>query len=87
MNIGEYKVTTERSENSLYRWVEAVNTQKEKTVIIQILQPGISPEITAQINGHINSISATAFENSGMSKMKKTRMLAGAEITWAVKVI
>ncbi len=43
MNIGEYKVTTERSENSLYRWVEAVNTQKEKTVIIQILQPGISP--------------------------------------------
>lgn len=63
MNIGEYKVTTERSENSLYRWVEAVNTQKEKTVIIQILQPGISPEITAQIVAYFDTLQAIRRKN------------------------
>jgi len=63
MNIGEYKVTTERSENSLYRWVEAVNTQKEKTVIIQILQPGISPEITANLISYFDTLQAIRRKN------------------------
>ncbi len=66
MNIGEYKVTTERSENSLYRWVEAVNTQKEKTVIIQILQPGISPEITANLISYFDTLQAIRRKNLWM---------------------
>ncbi len=63
MNIGEYNITTERGENLLYRWVEAVNFQKEKTVIIQILQPGISPEITAQIVAYFDTLQAIRRKN------------------------
>jgi len=63
MNIGEYNITTERGKNRLYRWVEAVNSQKEKTVIIQILQPGISPEITAQIVAYFDTLQAIRRKN------------------------
>lgn len=56
MNIGEYETTTILKKDAIYQWVEAVERNQNHKFILQIVQPDISPTVTAAIMSYFDKL-------------------------------
>lgn len=48
MNIGEYNIIAQLTEDSIYQWVEAVANNKQNRVILQLVKPHIPQRIISE---------------------------------------
>ncbi|NEP79241.1 MAG: nucleotide exchange factor GrpE [Okeania sp. SIO3B3] len=56
MNIDEYEITTTLKKDAVYQWVEAVERNQNNKFILQIVQPDISPTVTATIKSYFDDL-------------------------------
>ena len=56
MNVDEYEITTTLKKDAVYQWVEAVGQNQNNQFILQIVQPDISPKVTAAIQSYFDDL-------------------------------